>query len=246
MDVSAVSPPQDTLESRRSLVDRLGDLALRWISALAAIGVIALIGLIIYEVISQSRPAFSAFGLGFIWHETWNAVTNQFGALDFLVATLYVTSLAVLLAGPVAIAIGLYLSELAPSGVRGVVGSLVEMLAAIPSVVLGLWGIIILGPVVHNEFGPWLNDVLGWTPFFATRPISGSTMFTAVLVLAIMIVPITAADQPRPIPAGADGHQGGCSRSWADALGDGEGGHRAVHARRPHLRGSPRRRASTR
>ena len=106
-------------------------------SALAALSVVALILLIIYKVIGQARPSFSKFGLGFLWHESWNAVTDQFGALDFLVATLYVTGLAVLLAAPVAIAIGLFLSELAPGGVRGVVGSLVEMLAAIPSVVSG-------------------------------------------------------------------------------------------------------------
>jgi phosphate transport system permease protein len=193
MDVPAAHPPKDTLKSRRSLVDRLGDFSLLWISGLAAVGVVALIALIVYEVIRQSREAFSAFGISFLWNQTWNAVTNQFGALDFLVATLYITGLAVLIAAPVAIAIGLYLSELAPGGVRGVVGSLVEMLAAIPSVVLGLWGIIILGPVVHNQFGPWLNDAFGWTPFFATKPISGSTMFTAVLVLTIMIVPITAS-----------------------------------------------------
>jgi phosphate transport system permease protein len=193
MGVSVVSPPQDRLASRRSILDRLGDVALRWVSALAALGVVALIVLILYKVIGEARPSISKFGLGFLWDRTWNAVTEQFGALDFLVATLYVTSLAVLLAAPVAIAIGLYLSELAPGGVRGVVGSLVEMLAAIPSVVLGLWGILVLGPVVHNQLGPWLNDALGWTPFFATRPISGSTMFTAVLILAIMIVPITAA-----------------------------------------------------
>jgi phosphate transport system permease protein len=193
MSVSAASAEQGGLESRRSLRDRVGDFALRWISALAAVGVVGLIALIIYKVINEARPSMSTFGLGFLSDSTWNAVTNQFGALDFLVATFYVTSVAVLLAAPVAIAIGLYLSELAPGGVRGVVGSLVEMLAAIPSVVLGLWGILVLGPVVHNQFGPWLNDAFGWTPFFATRPISGSTMFTAVLVLAIMIVPITAA-----------------------------------------------------
>ena len=193
MSVSVAGSQQDRLASRRSVRDRVGDFALRWISAAVAFGVVALIALIVYKVVEQARSAISAFGLGFVWHETWNAVTNQFGALDFLVATLYVTSLAVLLAAPVAIAIGLYLSELAPGGVRGVVGSLVEMLAAIPSVVLGLWGILVLGPVVHDQFGPWLNDVFGWTPFFATRPISGSTMFTAVLILAIMIVPITAA-----------------------------------------------------
>ena len=193
MDTPIDSPPYDRLASRRGLRDRLGDTSLRWISGLAAFGVIALIALIIYEVIHQARPSIQTFGISFIWHETWNAVSDQYGALDFLVATLYVTGLAVLLAAPVAIAIGLYLSELAPGGVRGVVGSLVEMLAAIPSVVLGLWGILVLGPVVHNQFGPWLNDVLGWTPFFATKPISGSTMFTAVLILTIMIVPITAA-----------------------------------------------------
>ena len=193
MSISAADSSRSRLESSRSVRDRLGDLVLRWTSAIAAIAVIALIALIIYKVVGQARPAIRRFGIGFLWHETWNAVTNQFGALDFIVATLYVTGLAVLLAAPVAIAIGLYLSELAPGGVRGVVGSLVEMLAAIPSVVLGLWGILVLGPVVDHQLGPWLNDVLGWTPFFATRPISGSTMFTAVLVLAIMIVPITAA-----------------------------------------------------
>jgi phosphate transport system permease protein len=193
MDIPATEVEQPTLESQRSLWDRIGDFTLRWVSALAAVGVVALIGLIIYKVIAEARLSMSTFGISFLWHQPWNAVTNQFGALDFLVTTLYVTGLAVLLAAPVAIAIGLYLSELAPNGVRGVVGSLVEMLAAIPSVVLGLWGILVLGPVVHQEFGPWLNSAFGWTPFFATQPISGSTMFTAVLVLAIMIVPITAS-----------------------------------------------------
>ena len=112
MSVSVASTPQDGLESRRSLRDRLGDLTLRWISAIAAIGVIALIALIIYKVIASAWPAISKFGIGFLWNQTWNAVTDQFGALDFLVATLYVTGLAVLLAAPVALAIGLYLSEL--------------------------------------------------------------------------------------------------------------------------------------
>lgn len=193
MDAPVGIPPYRGLAARRPLRDRLGDHALRWVSALAALAIVALIVLIVYKLIAEAKPAISSFGIGFLWHQTWNAVTNQFGALDFVVATLYVTGAAVLLAAPVAIAIGLYLSELAPGGVRGVVGSLVEMLAAIPSVVLGLWGILVLGPIVHDQFGPWLNDVLGWTPFFATRPISGSTMFTAVIVLSIMIVPITAS-----------------------------------------------------
>jgi phosphate transport system permease protein len=149
--------------------------------------------LIIYKVVDGAWPSIQQFGLPFIWHQTWNAVTNQFGALDFIFGTIFTTICAVLIGGPIAIAIGLYLSELAPRGVRGVVGSLVEMLAAIPSVVLGLWGILVLGPVVHDTLGPWLNTAFGWTPFFSSLPASGSTMFTAVLVLTIMIIPITAS-----------------------------------------------------
>jgi len=194
--MEAVSPPVEpagALETRRSLADRIGDFGLRWVTAAAAAGCVGLIGLIIYKVVDGARPSISHFGISFVWHQTWNAVTNDFGALDFLVTTLYITAFAVLFAAPIPIAIGLYLSELAPRGVRGVVGSLVEMLAAIPSVVLGLWGILVLGPVVHDQFGPWLNTAFGWTPFFASRPISGSSMFTAVLVLTIMIIPITAS-----------------------------------------------------
>ena len=211
MEASSATPPQHALESRRRR-DRIGDTALRWITAVAALGSVALIGLIIYKVVDGARPAISEFGLSFIWNQTWDAVTNQFGALDFIFGTLYTTVWAVLFGGPIAIAIGLYLSELAPRGVRGVVGSLVEMLAAIPSVVLGLWGILVLGPVVHDTLGPWLNDVFGWTPFFSSLPASGSTVFTAVLVLTIMIIPITAsisrdlfAQVPADIKEGAYG-----------------------------------------
>ena len=192
MEASSLTSPRHALESRRRR-DRFGDSALRWITAIAAFGSVGLIGLIIYKVVDGARPAFSKFGLAFVWHSTWDAVTNQFGALDFIWGTLYTTAWAVLIGGPLAIAIGLYLSELAPRGVRGVIGPLVEMLAAIPSVVLGLWGILVLGPVVHDTLGPWLNTVFGWTPFFSTLPASGSTVFTAVLVLTIMMIPITAS-----------------------------------------------------
>jgi phosphate transport system permease protein len=186
-------PPGEALESRRGFADRIGDPLFKWVTAAAAAGSVGLIGLIIYKVVDGAWPSITHFGISFLWHRTWDAVTNNFGALDFIVGTAYTTAIALLLAGPVSIAIGLYLSELAPSGVRGVVGSLVEMLAAIPSVVLGLWGILVLGPVVHDQFGPWLNSAFGWLPFFASRPISGSTMFTAALVLTIMVVPITAS-----------------------------------------------------
>jgi phosphate transport system permease protein len=211
VEASSAPAPDAALDTRRRR-DRFGDAALRWCTAAAAFGSVGLIGLIIYKVVEGARPAFSSVGIGFIWHHTWNVVTNQFGALDFIFGTLYTTAWAVLIGGPIAIAIGLYLSELVPKGVRGVVGSLVEMLAAIPSVVLGLWGILVLGPVVHDTLGPWLNDVFGWTPFFSSLPASGSTVFTAVLVLTIMLTPITAsisrdlfAQVPADIKEGAYG-----------------------------------------
>jgi phosphate transport system permease protein len=192
VEASSVPAPERALDTRRRR-DRYGDFALKWITALVAAGSVGLIGVIIYKVVDGARPAFSAFGVSFIWIRTWDAVSNHFGALDFIFGTLYTTLWAVLIGGPIAIAIGLYLSELAPRGVRGVIGSLVEMLAAIPSVVLGLWGILVLGPVVHDQFGPWLNTAFGWTPFFSTLPSSGSAVFTAVLVLTIMLIPITAS-----------------------------------------------------
>ncbi len=209
---SAPTPPAAAVESRRTRIDRFGDSALKWITAAAAFGAVGLIGLIIYKVVDGAWPAMQQFGLAFLWGQTWNAVTNQFGALDFIFGTIYTTIWAVLLGGPIAIAIGLYLSELAPRGVRGVIGSLVEMLAAIPSVVLGLWGILVLGPVVHDTLGPWLNTFFGWTSFFSSTPVTGQTVFTAVLVLMIMIIPITAsisrdlfAQVPADIKEGAYG-----------------------------------------
>jgi phosphate transport system permease protein len=99
---------------------------------------------------------------------------------------------AVLIAGPIAIAIALYLTELAPAAVRGIVGSLVEMLAAVPSVVLGLWGIFVLGPFIRDHFDPWLQSWFGWFPLFSGTPQQAGLM-PAILILAIMIVPITAS-----------------------------------------------------
>ena len=109
--MEASSPPvhpAGDLESQRSIVDRVGDFALKWISALAAAGSVALIGLIIYKVVEGARPSISEFGISFVWHQDWNAVTSQFGALDFIFGTVYTTAWAVLFAAPISIAIALF------------------------------------------------------------------------------------------------------------------------------------------
>ena len=100
---------------------------------------------------------------------------------------------ALLIATPLSIAIALWLSELAPRGLRGIVGSLVEMLAAIPSVVLGLWGILVLGPFLGQHVEPWLHDKLGFIPIFGEPSPTGTGIFTASLILTVMVVPIIAS-----------------------------------------------------
>jgi phosphate transport system permease protein len=187
-----VAAPPDALRSRRRLGDRVGDTALHVLTGLAGLGSIVLVGLIAYRIVYGAWPAIQEFGLAFVWHETWDPVSSRFGALDFLYGTAVTSFAAVVIAGPLAIAIALFLTELAPAAVRGVIGSLVEMLAAVPSVVLGLWGIFVLGPFVRDHFDPWLHSWFGWIPLFQGTP-QQAGMLPAILILAIMIVPITAS-----------------------------------------------------
>jgi phosphate transport system permease protein len=197
--------------SRRRPLDRFGDLALYGITAAAALGTVVLLVLIAYKVFEGAREAFSKFGLGFITSRAWNPVTGQFGALDFIYGTAVTSILALLIATPLAIAIGLFLTELAPRSVRAVIGPLVEMLAAIPSVILGLWGILVLGPFLSKTLEPFLHDTLGFIPFFGAEPQqSGAGYLPAAIILTIMVVPIVASvsrelflSVPRDIKEGA-------------------------------------------
>src|SRR5262249_52279853 len=118
---------------------------------------------------------------------------EEFGAGSLIFGTLVSSLFALLLGAPIAISIGLYLSLLAPKGVRGVVAPLVEMLAAIPSVILGFWGILILAPFARDHLEPFLPDTPGFTPIFGPPQTTGSSIFTASLILTIMVVPIIAS-----------------------------------------------------
>jgi phosphate transport system permease protein len=179
MTAPSASSPAPLALRRRKLADRLGDRTLRVVTAAAAFGAVGLVGLIAYELVRQSRLAISTFGLGFVTSSAWDPVKLDFGALDFIFGTLYTSFLALLIAGPLAIAIALFLT-------------LVELLAAIPSVVIGLWGIFVLGPFLLTYVDPVLQKLLGWTPFFEGTPqLTG--YLPAVLVLTIMTLPITAS-----------------------------------------------------
>lgn len=177
---------------RPKLADRIGDPLLRGLAALAALAGVGVLVWIAETVFDQASPAISRYGLGFIGSQAWNPVSNQFGAATFIYGTVVSSVLALLIAAPTSIAIALFLTELAPRVVRRPVAILVELLAAIPSVILGLWGIIVLGPFMGNHLEPFLHSVLGWFPLFGGTP-SPYGMLTAALILTIMAVPIVTA-----------------------------------------------------
>lgn len=170
----------------------------------AALAVVTLGG-IVYEVIHGASPSISRFGLGFVGHAAWkpNAAPKgipaaaartfeQFGAGAMIYGTVVSSFMALLLATPLGIAIAIYLSLIARPRVRAVVGPLVEMLAAVPSIVMGFWGFLILVPFVKS-IEPGLNSALGWIPLFGSPQTTGLSVFSAGLILTLMILPIIAA-----------------------------------------------------
>jgi phosphate transport system permease protein len=178
---------------RRKQVDRIADGVLFGACALAALLSATVILVIGYQVVHGAAPAMSAYGLSFLFETTWQPNFGVFGAGSLLFGTVVSSFVALAIGAPIAISIGLYLGLLAPAGVRGVVGPLVEMLAAIPSVILGFWGILILAPFVHERLEPWLHDTLGFIPIFGAPETTGASVFTASLILTIMVVPIIAS-----------------------------------------------------
>jgi phosphate transport system permease protein len=177
---------------RERRADRLGDLLIKALCALACLVAVAVMVAIAYKLVSGAHLAFSKFGLHFLTTSTWKPNFSQFGALPFIYGTALTSGMALLLALPIGVAIGLYLSLLAPQRLRGVIGPLVEMLAAIPSVILGLWGILVLAPFIRDR-EPALHGALGFIPLFGQPQTVGASLFTAALILTIMIIPIIAS-----------------------------------------------------
>jgi len=179
-----------------------GDGLFRLILALAALLVVLLvigIGLSLWLNTDLSREAF---GLSFLWTTTWDPVKEIFGALPFLYGTILTSFLALLFAIPLGLGAAIFLAELAPTWIRVPVGLLVELLAAVPSVVFGLWGLYVFVPVVVKPLGVELNASLGFLPIFA-GPVYGPSRLAAGLLLAIMVLPTITAitrDVFRAIP----------------------------------------------
>ena len=214
-------------------------------AAAAFLGVLVVFA-IIWRVAEGAWPAIKVFHLNFLWDNVWNAPLNEYGARDLIIGTIVTSFGAILLAAPLSIAIGLFLSELAPPWIRTPVGTLVDMLAAVPSVVIGLWGIYVLAPFNAQHVQPAISAVLGWLPIFANGEDKvESTVFSAMIVLTIMIIPITSSIC-RELFIGVPSELGGIDRARCDALGDGEDGRRPVGARRRRRGGHPWPRTSAR
>jgi phosphate transport system permease protein len=196
---------------RGRFVDRLGDRGLFGVCAGAGLLTAVVLAEIAYQMITGARLAISHFGLSFITNPAWNPPFKDFGAATVLYGTAVTAAIALVLATPMAIAIAIYLSMLAPRSVRAIVGPLVEMLAAIPSVVLGFWGVIVLAPFVQKHVEPFLHNTFGFLGIFGPPQTTGLSIFTAGLILTIMVVPIIASlsrdlflTVPRELKEGAE------------------------------------------
>ncbi len=179
------APRAETGVSGRSAGDRL----FKWLTLLMALVVVALIVTIGFELFHWSRLARLKFGWQFLTSSDWNPVEEQFGALPFIYGTLVSSLVALVIAVPLGIATALFLTELAPRRLRQPLTMLVELLAAVPSVILGLWGIFVMVPWLRLHLFPWLREAFGFLPLFQ-GPIYGVSMLAGGIIVAIMILPI--------------------------------------------------------
>jgi phosphate transport system permease protein len=175
---------------------RLGDVAFRYLTQAAAIGVLALLSGVIIALIGGSLPTFRAFGLNFLTSDRWNPVTEKFGALAPIYGTLVTSLIAMLIAVPVGLMIAFFLTELCPQWLRRPIGIAIELLAGIPSIIYGIWGLFIFAPFLQQTLQPFLINTLGNVPGIAplfAGPPYGIGMLTAGLILAIMVLPFVTS-----------------------------------------------------
>jgi phosphate transport system permease protein len=172
------------------------DLLFRNLTRVSAFGVLVLLGAIITSLIIGSMPAIRAFGFGFLTSADWDPVNEQFGALIPIIGTLATSAIALTIAIPVSFGIALFLTELSPRLLRRPLGIAIELLAGIPSIIYGMWGLFVFAPLFADQIEPWLNEHVGTLPYigpFFSGPPMGIGMLTAGIILAIMVIPFIAS-----------------------------------------------------
>ncbi len=185
------------LESRtapllQGRVSETPDILFAWTMRLCGVAVVALLGLIVYELIVGSHLSWHAFGWKFFAQSDWDPVEDQFGALPFIYGTVVSSLLALLLAVPLAVGVAVFITEMCPVWLRGALSFTTELLAAIPSVIYGMWAMFILVPILRTYVQPFLTRTLGWTGLFS-GPAYGVGMLAAGVILAIMVIPIISS-----------------------------------------------------
>ena len=183
---------------RARVLQRLqfGDIAFRHLTRAAAIAVLIMLGGIVISLISGAWPALRAFGPAFLYEEVWNPVTEKFGAIAPIYGTIVTSFIAMLIAVPVGLFIALFLTELCPMWLRRPIGIAIELLAGIPSIIYGIWGLFVFAPFLQQYVQPFLIAVFGNIPVLSTLfegPPYGIGILTAGLILAIMVLPFITA-----------------------------------------------------
>ena len=171
---------------------RLGDAAFRHLTRAAAVTVLVILGGIIVSLVYGSLPALRTFGVGFLFEQSWNPVTEKFGAIAPIYGTVVTSFIAMLIAVPVGLFIALFLTELCPMWLRRPIGIAIELLAGIPSIIYGIWGLFVFAPFLQQYVQPFLITVFGSVPVLSTLfegPPYGIGILTAGLILAIMVLP---------------------------------------------------------
>jgi len=171
---------------------RLADIAFKWLTRFSAIAVLLLLGGVIIALIEGSMMALKAFGFGFLVEAHWNPVTDQFGAIAPIYGTVMTSLIAMLIAVPVGLMIAFFLTELCPMALRRPIGIAIELLAGIPSIIYGIWGLFVFAPFLQRTLQPFLITVFGDIPLLSSifaGPPYGIGMLTAGLILAIMVLP---------------------------------------------------------
>ena len=181
--------PESMATAQPPAVRQLGDRVFKWLTLLMALSVFALIVLVGFELWRGSHLALQKFGWRFLSSSEWDPVNEQFGALPFIFGTVVSSLIALLIAVPLSIASAVFLTELAPPWLRQPLTVFIELLAAVPSVILGLWGIFVMVPWLREHLFLWLRSALGFLPLFQ-GPIYGVSFLAGGIIIAIMIVPI--------------------------------------------------------
>lgn len=186
---ATLAAPPTALQKMRP-VSRTGETAFRGLCLAMASVVLVLVVLVGYQLWLGAGHTFHKFGFGFLMKSDWDPNANSFGALPFIYGTLVTSLLGLLIATPLAIATAVFLTELAPNWLRQPLIFLVEMLAAIPSVILGLWAIFVMLPALNQSVYPFLQKTLGFLPIFSGTSFGGYSVLAASLIIAVMILPI--------------------------------------------------------